>query len=184
MLTDAGAKLLDFGLARRAAAPADQRNEATTLDSGLTEAGVRLGTPAYMAPEQILGGSVDGRSDLFSFGILLTEMLTGVHPFARGSAADTMAAILRDPPTSPSNLTESLTTLLAKLLAKERDARTSSFEDVLVALCAKSAARSRPVTTSDRIGGERRVATVLVASVSRATRDEGDDDEEEQLRGR
>ena len=135
-----------------------------------------------MAPEQILGGSIDGRSDLFSFGILLTEMLTGVHPFVGGSPADTMAAILRDPPTTPSNLTESLTTLLAKLLAKERDARPASFEEVLVALTAKSAARSRPVTTSDRIGGERRVATVLVASVSRATRDESDDDEEEQLR--
>ena len=101
MLTDAGVKLLDFGLARRAVAADDERSGATTLESGLTEAGVRLGTPAYMAPEQILGGSVDGRSDLFSFGILLTEMLTGVHPFVRGSAADTMAAILRDPPDEP-----------------------------------------------------------------------------------
>ena len=182
MLTDAGAKLLDFGLARRTAPSDGHRGEETTLESALTEAGVRLGTPAYMAPEQILGGSVDGRSDLFSFGILLTEMLTGAHPFGRGSAGDTMAAILRDPPTSPSNLPESLTTLLARLLAKERDARPSSFEEVLVALGTKSAARSRAVTASDRIGGERRVATVLVASVSGAIPDEGDDDEEEQLR--
>ena len=184
MLTDAGVKLLDFGLARRAVAADDERSGATTLESGLTEAGVRLGTPAYMAPEQILGGSVDGRSDLFSFGILLTEMLTGVHPFVRGSAADTMAAILRDPPTSPGNLTESLTTVLAKLLAKERGARPSSFEEVLAALGAKSSGRPRAVTTSDRIAGERRVATVLVASVSRLTpaEDDDDEDEEEQLR--
>ena len=178
MLTKAGAKLLDFGLARRTVVEGDQHGEATTLELGLTDAGVRLGTPGYMAPEQIPGGSVDGRSDLFSFGIFLREMLGGVHPFARGSPADTMAAIIRERPTSPSNLTESLTTLLAKLLAKEPDARPSSFDEVLTALAAPSPA----VTASGRAAGERRVATVLVVSVSRASRDDGDDDDEEQLR--
>jgi len=57
-----------------------------------------VGTPAYMSPEQILGGSVDPRSDVFSLGVVLHELVTGVHPFARETTSDTMAAVLRDPP--------------------------------------------------------------------------------------
>ena len=95
-----------------------------------------------------------------------------------------MAAILRDPPTRPTGLTKSLTTLIAKLLAKDPDTRPTSFHEVLVALGAKPAAGSSAVTTSGRIAGERRVATVLVASVSQPIRERDDDDEEEQLRTR
>src|SRR5215212_1631880 len=88
MLTPQGhVKVMDFGLARQL--PRHDAN--TTIDRAsptppLTEVGTRVGTPDYMSPEQALGETVDARSDLFSFGILLAELLTGRHPFRRTTA--------------------------------------------------------------------------------------------------
>ena len=76
IVNDDAVKVVDFGIAQLA------RDES----EGLTQEGVLLGTPAYMAPEQIKGGPVDGRADIFSFGILLAEMLTGSHPLRLGSS--------------------------------------------------------------------------------------------------
>ena len=92
---DGRLKILDFGIARR-------REPATDVDRNLTtttEPGVFIGTPAYASPEQVLGEPATPRSDLFAFGVVLHEMLTGTHPFRRETVADTMTAILRaDPP--------------------------------------------------------------------------------------
>jgi len=91
---DGRAKVLDFGLARFTAVPAS--SEHATVTGPLTDAGVVMGTVAYMSPEQALGRAVDFRSDQFSLGIILYEMTTGRRPFDHKTAAETMAAILRD----------------------------------------------------------------------------------------
>jgi serine/threonine protein kinase len=86
-------KIVDFGLARvGTASPTDETADA------LTEQGAVVGTTPYMSPEQAAGHAVDGRSDLFSLGIILYEMLAGRRPFAADSTAGTLAAILRDAP--------------------------------------------------------------------------------------
>ena len=98
MLTEHGhVKVMDFGLAKRMPDPGGSDSEDLTLGS-LTQTGAVLGTPAYMAPEQVRGEPTDARSDIFSFGVVLVELLTGEHPFKRGSVSETVAAILRDPP--------------------------------------------------------------------------------------
>ena len=94
MLTDEGhVKVMDFGLAKQAPSSSASQVDAETVGA-LTESGVRIGTPGYMSPEQLLGGQVDERSDVFAFGILLYELLAGVHPFTRASQSGTMSAIL------------------------------------------------------------------------------------------
>src|SRR5262249_56813628 len=82
-----------FGPARPAG---DNDATVTTAHPALTELGAAIGTPDYMSPEQVRGEPLDQRSDLFSFGILLCEVLGCAHPFRRASATETMAAILRD----------------------------------------------------------------------------------------
>ena len=81
-------KILDFGVAR-VTAPRDGR-----LQTQLTESGVLVGTPAYMSPEQLRGGDVDFRTDLFSFGTMVYELATGRHPFAGHDSVSTLARIL------------------------------------------------------------------------------------------
>ncbi|HEX3346134.1 MAG TPA: serine/threonine-protein kinase, partial [Polyangiaceae bacterium] len=88
-------KLLDFGVARRwDDAPPSSRPSGPAL----TDEGMLLGTPEYMSPEQTRGQPVDGRSDVFSLGVVLYEMLTGTSPFRRATRIDTFAAIVRDAP--------------------------------------------------------------------------------------
>ncbi|MBV8910397.1 MAG: protein kinase, partial [Gammaproteobacteria bacterium] len=94
MITETGAvKVLDFGLARL-----EQHFAATETRSAGTEAGVIAGTAAYMSPEQAQGSPIDARSDIFSFGVVLYEMLTGQHPFRRVDRASTRAAIIEEEP--------------------------------------------------------------------------------------
>lgn len=85
MLTEQGhVKVMDFGLAKAIQAAERAPEQAETIGP-LTDAGVRVGTPGYMSPEQILGGEADARSDIFAFGVLLYELLGGRHPFTRFS---------------------------------------------------------------------------------------------------
>lgn len=89
MLTpDGHVKVMDFGLAKRMVS-------GETLSAGLTASGVAVGTLAYMSPEQLRGQDVETRSDIFSFGIVLYEMLTGVHPFKKPESLEMASAILR-----------------------------------------------------------------------------------------
>ena len=134
MLTDEGhVKVMDFGLAKQAPASTPSQADAETVGP-LTESGVRIGTPSYMSPEQLLGGQVDERSDIFAFGILLYELLAGVHPFTRASPSGTMSAILKETPAPISqyarNAPESVRVALDKLLAKEPHQRYQSFGDL------------------------------------------------------
>src|SRR5439155_21427150 len=96
-LTRAGAvKILDFGLARLGNKGVTTTSEQTAPAGVETLPGVVMGTIAYMSPEQLRGLAADARTDIFSFGCMLYEMLTGRKPFARPSSADIMAALLHE----------------------------------------------------------------------------------------
>ena len=109
LVTEHGeAKLLDFGLAKLAAAGGARAEVAlddqpTIGSAGHTSVGTTLGTVAYMSPEQARAEAVDARSDLFSFGVVLYEMVTGVLPLRGRTAADTMAEILQREPVPPTS---------------------------------------------------------------------------------
>jgi serine/threonine protein kinase len=125
LVTASGVKLLDFGLAKfvqskPALAGIPLAPNDATLSMGFTEPGTILGTPAYMSPEQAKGEEADARSDVFSFGLVLYEMLSGRQAFAKNSAIETMAAIVRDEPVpldTPSNLSAIITRCIRKLPA-------------------------------------------------------------------
>ncbi len=128
---DGRLKILDFGLARRDAAPPPS-SLAPTLEG--TEPGTLLGTVAYMSPEQVRGKSADGRSDLFSAGVVLYEMLAGRRPFSGDSHAETMTAILRDEPAPLRGVAPALDRLLRRCLEKETDHRFQHARDLAFAL--------------------------------------------------
>ncbi|HSE42445.1 MAG TPA: serine/threonine-protein kinase, partial [Acidobacteriota bacterium] len=93
LTTNGGVKILDFGLARReASGPLEASRSAATMSQ--SDAGVVIGTVPYMSPEQVRGEKVDTRTDIFSFGALLYEILSGKQLFARRTSADTISAIL------------------------------------------------------------------------------------------
>jgi Tol biopolymer transport system component len=95
---DGIAKVLDFGLAKIENAPASHPLNSPTISMGETQAGMILGTAAYMAPEQALGKNVDSRADIWAFGVVLYEMITGERPFAGETAADLLGAVIHKEP--------------------------------------------------------------------------------------
>jgi len=104
MVTDEGSvKLLDFGLAKLYEQDAD-KSTSPTANFPATQAGSVLGTVAYMSPEQAQGQPADVRSDIFSFGLVLCEMLSGRRGFAGDSTPAVVAALLRDEPPPPRHL--------------------------------------------------------------------------------
>ena len=109
---DAQVKVVDFGIAHIEAA------EATKL----TRAGAMLGTPAYMAPEQLLGGAIDARADIYAFGVMLSEMLTGRHPLRRGGSSD------------PPDVDPQLAAVAARSMQTNPELRFASARDLLAAL--------------------------------------------------
>ncbi len=142
MLTEDGhAKIIDFGLAKLVEPHAGE-SQAPTLAHRETEPGIVMGTVAYMSPEQARGGKVDHRSDIFSFGILLYEMLAGRLPFRGASGIETLSAILKEPTPRLSgsalgvseDLTADLQRILDKCLAKEAAERYQGMRDVAVDL--------------------------------------------------
>ena len=128
-LTDRGAKILDFGLAKLVAG-SGTATEGATVDpdeTHLTTPGTAVGTIAYMSPEQARGEELDPRTDLFSLGAVLYEMVTGQHAFPGSTSAVIFDGILRNTPTSPVTLNPSLPAefarILNKALEKDRDCR-------------------------------------------------------------
>ena len=135
------AKVLDFGLAKLTEVAADESEETaliTERDTPKTEEGAIVGTAAYMSPEQAEGKKVDARSDIFSFGSLLYEMVTGNEPFRRDSKLSTLSAILRDEPKAVgaiiTDAPRDLEKIIARCLRKDPARRFQHMADVKVAL--------------------------------------------------
>ena len=144
MMTRGGqVKILDFGLAK-------QRYPAPDSSTAyLTDEGVVLGTAGYMSPEQVRGEAVDHRSDLFSFGVVLYEMLSGKRAFAGGSSVEVMTAVLKDdPPELPASVPPALGRIVRRCLEKEPDRRFQSAADLAFALQPSTA--SAPFRTKRR----------------------------------
>ena len=146
---DARVKILDFGLAKLTR-PEGSLDTATTMTnvSPSTMPGVVMGTIGYMSPEQVRGELSDGRSDIFSFGAVLYEMLTGKRAFKKATAAETMTAILKE---DPPDLTETgwqgplgLQKILSRCLEKSPDRRFQSASDLAFAIEALSGTGTSP----------------------------------------
>ncbi|HUB79542.1 MAG TPA: protein kinase [Bryobacteraceae bacterium] len=121
-------KILDFGLAKTAAASAGADNTATMA---ITDPGTTVGTVNYMSPEQARGLDLTPQSDQFSFGLVLYELASGNRPFRRGSAPETMAAIIREEaPPLPASLPAPLRWVIERLLAKDTAERYDSTRDL------------------------------------------------------
>src|SRR5271165_706798 len=137
---DGRVKILDFGLAKLVQ-PRDASGAEATLASG-TEPGMVMGTVGYMSPEQVRGKTADHRSDIFSFGTVLYEMVTGKHTFRKPTSAETMTAILKEEPPSISQIAPTsppgLQRVVHRCLEKSPEQRFQSASDLAFALEALS----------------------------------------------
>ena len=142
MIDDGGqVKVLDFGFAKQLTKDhvLSSEPEAQTLLSTETRSGVVLGTPAYLSPEQAIGGAVDGRSDLFALGTLLYEAITGRTPFAGNSFIEIAANVLHVQPPEPPSKSQSACSEGARLhsmkaLAKKPEKRYQSAKELIADL--------------------------------------------------
>jgi len=119
--SDGTLKVMDFGIARLATRPAQ---------AGLTQAGMVIGTPEYMAPEQLLGDELDARADVYSAGVVLYECLTGRLPFEAPTPIALISRVLEETPPAPralhADIPETLSALVLRAMARDRDARIAS----------------------------------------------------------
>jgi serine/threonine protein kinase len=158
---DGRVKILDFGLAKLKPAQVGAVDTDAPMQKRLTDPGVVMGTVSYMSPEQVRCEDVDHRSDLFSFGLILYEMLTGQQAFHYESMAETMAAILKEEPPGLAELSESnnkispqLERIVQHCLEKNPGLRFQSARDLsfaLEALPTPSGARARPQPASEPV---------------------------------
>ena len=130
---DGRVKILDFGLAKLTQAESGSHTSLPTATHG-TEAGMVLGTAGYMSPEQVRGKTLDARSDIFSFGAILYEMLSGKRAFHGDTPADTMSAILKEDPPDLSETNRTISPALERIvqhcLEKNPEARFHSASDI------------------------------------------------------
>lgn len=163
-------KLLDFGLAKLmeqspGASSAPTGSDQPTQSLLETQPGMVIGTVAYMSPEQARGQRVDGRSDLFSLGIIFYEMVTGRRPFAGETPSDMIASLLVSVPARPAslqpNLPPELDAILTRLLAKDRDARYQTAQELLQEI--------KPLRARLEYAGESGETAILPGSTTPAT---------------
>jgi Tol biopolymer transport system component len=169
---DGRVKILDFGLAKQSLSQgpgthADATMNGATMPDVHTEPGVVMGTAGYMSPEQVRGAPTDHRSDLFSLGAILYEMLSGRRAFKRDTAAETMTAILKEEPpeltgTNPA-IAPGLERIVHRCLEKVPEQRFQSASDLGFAIEALSGTtKSVAVPAPARRGVKWRIAAVLV----------------------
>jgi Tol biopolymer transport system component len=146
---DGRIKILDFGLAKLAQ-NAGSGSDEVTLTSERTAVGVVMGTASYMAPEQVRAEGADARSDIFAFGAVLYEMLSGVRAFRRETTAETMTAVLRDDPPELSDpgrqVSPALERIVRRCLEKNPEQRFQSARDLSFALGALSGTETSGVS--------------------------------------
>ena len=168
---DGHLKILDFGLAKRTEQTAGGGETNVATESKHTEPGVVMGTVGYMSPEQVRGLPVDHRSDIFSFGAILYELLSGKRAFKRDTPADTMSAILKEEPPELSESGRSIPPALDRVvkhcLEKDRNDRFQSAKDIAFAL---SEASGQAMTSGAQVKAPataptRALAVVLVITI-------------------
>src|SRR5215467_1568674 len=144
---DGRIKILDFGLAKLIQPPTSSGSATPTIEAG-TEPGVVMGTVGYMAPEQVRGGAADYRADIFAFGAILYEMLTGKRAFHKPTSPETMSAILNEEASSLSQISPgtppALQRVVHRCLEKNPEQRFQSASDLAFALEALSESGSGP----------------------------------------
>src|SRR5271167_4204015 len=167
---DGRVKILDFGLAKLTQPESSAHTSLPTATHG-TEAGVVLGTAGYMSPEQVRGVAVDARSDIFSFGAILYEMLSGKRAFHGETAADTMSAILREEPPELNetnrNVSPALERMVQHCLEKNPEQRFHSASDIafdLEHLTGVSGTAARAAVTAAESGRPRGKLLVMLAA--------------------
>ena len=152
LTADREPKILDFGLAKLLSSGGDDVSETTKTASvqWQTAEGRLLGTPGYLSPEQAAGDPVDARSDVFSFGVMLHEMLAGELPFRGASLAQLVASLLRDPPAPlPPEVPAEVARLVARCLQKDPASRPPTGQEVLEELRAiRETLRSVPPSST------------------------------------
>jgi len=178
MLTAGGVKLLDFGLAKLREVGADPNVPASTRGGLRTEDGAVLGTYPYMAPEQVAGGQVDGRADIFALGVVLYEMVSGARPFAAPTRAGLAAAILTYAPPGLSSLDSAVPPAIDRVversLAKDPEARWQTARDLAselrwIADGAKGRAGDQPPARRDRPDRHRRLGWAAIGAAGGLT---------------
>src|ERR1035438_4596726 len=166
---DGRIKILDFGLAKLAQKAGADLDE-VTLTSSHTAVGMVMGTASYMAPEQVRGEAADPRTDIFAFGAVLYEMLSGVRAFRRDTTAETMTAVLKDDPPELSGagrlVSPTLERIVRRCLEKSPDQRFQSARDLSFALSAFSGTESSVVARAT--AAPRRLPVLLLLSVALA----------------
>lgn len=174
---DGRIKILDFGLAKLKQPRAERQHSSSTVDGHGTEAGMVLGTAGYMSPEQVRGKPADHRADIFAFGAILYELLTGRRAFQKTTSVDTMSAILNEEPPTVSQLTPNIPPALQRTvhrcLEKPPEQRFQSASDLAFALEALSDSTAGPMPPvlsrvgrkSWRAGSLGLAAAVLAAAV-------------------
>ncbi len=167
---DGRLKILDFGLAKLTQ-PENTANTSMATVSHGTEAGVVMGTAGYMSPEQVRGTAVDARSDIFSFGAILYEMLAGKRAFHGDTPADTMSSILREDPPELSetnrNISPALDRIVQHCLEKNPESRFHSASDIafdLEHLSGLSGSSARIATSGVADRGRSRALPIAIAS--------------------
>jgi TolB-like protein/tRNA A-37 threonylcarbamoyl transferase component Bud32 len=168
--SDGYAKIIDFGIAKLVdRLPATSDADTMSDPHVQTADGLVLGTMGYMSPEQVRGETVDARSDIFSFGALLYEMVSGVAPFRRTSAAETISAVLKEPPAAvridDALVEPELQRVLRTCLVKDAAGRYQSLRDVAVDL-----REIRASLTSGEVAGTRTTGAAPPAPTPRRGR--------------